>query len=157
MKTPRLLVAATAAALLLAGCGTKDTAAIVDGHRISESAVLETTAQINAHLSEGMTATTVVQQLVVAPTVVDVLAERGVTVTDAAARSQISSVPSPTPYLLDLVRLQLGVNELTPDEFATVTQRLTDLNVSVSPRFGKLDPETFVIEQVTPDWIAGGA
>ena len=59
MKTPRLLVAAAAAtALLLSGCGTKDTAAIVNGERISESAVLATTEQVNQIVAEVQTRST---------------------------------------------------------------------------------------------------
>ncbi len=158
MKTPRLLVAAAAAtALLLSGCGTKDTAAIVNGERISESAVLATTEQVNQIVAEPMSSSSIVQQLIVLPTVVEVLKERGVTISDAAAASALSGVAEPTPYLVDMARLQLGVQQLTEADYAEITTRLADTDVRVSPRFGTFNAEDFTIQAGTPDWIASSS
>lgn len=155
VKTPRLLVAAAAsAALLLSGCGTANTAAIVDGHRITESGVLATVEQVNQLSSQPMSPGAVVSQLIIEPTVAEVLAERGVTISDASARSAAAAIGSPTPYLIDIVKLNLGIGQLTEDERVEAIERIKDLDISVSPRFGTFDPERGVITAETADWIA---
>ena len=154
MKTPRLLAAAAGAALLLSGCGTANTAAVVDGHRISESGVLETIEQVNQLSSQPMTAGAVLSQLIIEPAVTEVLAERGVTVSESSARSAASAIGSPTPYLLDIVKLNLGIGQLTEEERSEAIERIKDLDISVSPRYGTFDPERGVITAETADWIA---
>ncbi|NLJ52869.1 MAG: hypothetical protein GX344_01870 [Intrasporangiaceae bacterium] len=157
MKTPRLLAAAAGAALLLSGCGTANTAAVVEGHRITESGVIETVDQVNMLTTQPVDAGAVLSQLIIEPTVAEVLAERGVTVSDASARSAAASVGSPTPYLLDIIKLSLGIGQLTEDERIEAIERIKDLDISVSPRFGTFDPERGVITAETADWIADPA
>lgn len=155
MKTPRLLAAAVAAAaLLLAGCGNANTAAVVEGNRITESGVLAAAEQANTVASQPMEPRQVLAQLIIQPTVLEVLAERGVTVTDAAARSVLSEVGDPAPYLLDIVKLNLGINQLTEDERTEAIARIQDLDVEVNPRYGTFDPESGLITAADADWIA---
>lgn len=155
MKTPRLIVAAAAsAALLLSGCGTANTAAVVDGHRISESGVLETLGQVNELSSQPMSAGAVLSQLIIGPTISDVLAERGVTVSEASARSAAAGIGSPTPYLLDVIKLNLGIGQLTEEERTEAIERIKDLDISVSPRYGSFDAERGIVTAEVADWIA---
>lgn len=161
VKTTRLLAAATAAgALLLSGCGTAgtaNTAAIVDGKRITESGVLAATEQVNQIAGQPVPARQVVTQLIIAPTVAQVLAERGGTSSEAAARSAVASVGDPEPYLIDLVRLSLDLNAMTEEERTEAIARIQDLDVEVNPRYGSFDPERGAVSPVTPDWIADPA
>lgn len=155
MKTPRLLAAAAASvALLLSGCGTGDTAAVVDGHRISQSGVLETTAQVNEISSQPLEARAVVSQLIVTPTVLEVLGERGIAVSDAAAMSALAGVKDPNPYFVEMARLQVALSKMTEEDFDEIVSRLGDLDVSVNPRFGTFDPAAVNVLPSTPDWIA---
>lgn len=155
MKTPRLLAAAAAAvALLLSGCGTGDTAAVVDGHHISESGVLETTAQVNAISSQPLEARAVVSQLIVTPTVLEVLGERGIVVSDAAALAAIEGVKDPNPYFVEMARLQVALSKMTQEDYDEIVARIADVDVSVNPRFGTFDPAAVTVQQSIPDWIA---
>lgn len=158
MKTPRLLVAAIAsAALLLSGCGTANTAAVVDGHRITQSGLQEATEQIAQYAPQPMPARDVLTRLIIVPTVLGVLGERDVTVSDAAARSALSDIDSPVPYLLDLTKLDLAIGQLTDQDFAEITSRLGDLDVDVNPRYGAFSPEQVAVVPDTAEWIANPA
>lgn len=154
MKTPRLLAAViAAAALALTGCGRADTAAVVDGHVITESGVLATAEQVSQYASQPMATSDLLNRLIVLPGVLDVLGERGVTISDAAARSAVGSIDSPTPYLLDLARLDLAIGAMTQEDMAEVTARLQDAEVEVNPRYGTFVPEQASVVATSPDWI----
>lgn len=158
MKTPRLLAAVTAAAALaLTGCGRADTAAVVDGHVITESGVLAAAEQVTEYASQPMATGDVVNRLVVLPGVLEVLEERGVTISDAAARSAVGSIDRPTPYLIDLARLDLAIGQLTQEDMAEVTSRLQDADVEINPRYGTFVPEQAAVVATSPDWIADSA
>ena len=154
MKTPRLLAAVlAAAALALTGCGRADTAAVVDGRVITESGVLATAEQVSQYASQPMAASDLLNRLIVLPGVLDVLGERGVTISDAAARSAVGPIDSPTPYLLDLARLDLAIGAMTQEDMAEVTARLQDAEVEVNPRYGTFLPAQASVVATTPDWI----
>lgn len=158
MKTTRLLAAViAAAALALTGCGRADTAAVVDGHVISESGVLATSEQVAEYASQPMPTSDVINRLVVLPSLLDVLEERGVTISDAAARSAVAGIDSPTPYLLDLARLDLAIGAMTQEDMVEVTSRLQELDVQVNPRYGSFNAEQASVVATSPDWIADPA
>lgn len=158
MKTPRLLVAVVAsAALLLSGCGTANTAAVVDGQRITQSGLQEATEQIAQYASRPMPARDVLTRLIIAPTVLRVLAERDVTITDAAARSALADIDGPVPYLVDLTRLDLAIGQMTEQDFAEITSRLSDLDVDVNPRYGEFNAEQVAVVPAPAEWIANPA
>ena len=158
MKTQRLLAAViAAAALALTGCGRADTAAVVDGHVISESGVLAASEQVAAYASQPMPTSDLVNRLVVLPAVLDVLEERGVTISDAAARSAVGGIDSPTPYLVDLGRLDLAIGQLTQEDMVEVTSRLREADVEINPRFGTFNPDQASVVMTSPDWIADPA
>jgi hypothetical protein len=157
VKTRRLLTAVIAAALLMAGCGRADTAAVVDGRVITESGVIATSDQVTRYAGQPMPARDVINRLVVLPAVLDVLGERDVTITDAAARSAVAGIPDPTPYLLDLARLDLAIGQMTQEDMVEVTSRLQDIDVEVNPRYGSFNPEQASVTATSPDWIADSA
>jgi hypothetical protein len=158
VKTPRLLAAVAAAATLaLTGCGRADTAAVVDGHVITESGIFATSEQVAEYASQPMATSDLLNRLVVLPAVLEVLGERGVTISDAAARSAVATIDSPTPYLLDLARLDLAIGQLTQDDMAEVTRRLAEADVEINPRFGSFNPEQAAVVATSPDWIVDAA
>ena len=158
MKTPRLLAAVAAAATLaLTGCGRADTAAVVDGHVITESGLFAASEQVSQFASQPMATGDLLNRLVVLPSVLDVLGERGVTISDAAARSTLATIDSPTPYLLDLARLDLAIGQLTADDQAEVVRRLGESDIEINPRFGSFNPEQAAIVATSPDWIVDPA
>lgn len=155
MKSPRALAAAVTAtvALLISGCGTADTAAVVDGRTISEAGVLRASEQIADYAQRAMPARDILNRLVVLPTVLEVLGERGVTVTDAAARSAVAGIGDPSPYLVDLAKLDLAIGQMTQEDMMEVTGRLADLDVEINPRYGRFNPQQASIEATVPDWL----
>lgn len=158
MKTPRLLVAAIAsAALLLTGCGTANTAAVVDGHRITQSGLREATEQIAQYAQQPMPARDVLTRLIIVPTVLQVLGERDVTISEAAARSALSDIEGPVPYLMELTKLDLAIGQMTEQDFAEITTRLSELDVDVNPRYGTFNPEQVAVVPETAGWIANPA
>lgn len=158
MKTPRMLVAAVAgAALLLSGCGTANTAAIVDGHRITQSGLQEAAEQIAQYAPQPMPARDVLTRLIIAPTVLDVLGEREVTITDAAARSRLADIDAPVPYVVELTRLDLAIGQMTQEDFAEITSRLGELDVDVNPRYGEFNADQVAVVPATAEWIVSPA
>ncbi|MCA1783426.1 MAG: hypothetical protein LC679_14995 [Intrasporangiaceae bacterium] len=99
----------------------------------------------------------VINRLVVLPSLLDVLEERGVTISDAAARSAVAGIDSPTPYLLDLARLDLAIGQMTQEDMVEVTSRLQELDVEVNPRYGSFNAEQASVVATSPDWIADPA
>jgi hypothetical protein len=158
VKTPRLLAAViAAAALVLTGCGRADTAAVVDGHVITESGVLAASEQVAQYATQPLPPADIVNRLVVLPPVLEVLEERGVTISDAAARSAVSGITDPAPYLLDLARLDLAIGQMTQEDMQNVIARLQEAEVEVNPRYGTFDPQQAAVVATQPDWIVGAA
>jgi hypothetical protein len=158
VKTPRLLAAVIAAAVLaLSACGRADTAAVVDGQVISESGVLATSEQVAQYASQPMATRDLINRLVVLPAVLEVLEERGVTISDAAARSAVAGIDDPTPYLLDLARLDLAIGQMTQEDMVEVTSRLGEADVQINPRYGTFNPDQALVVPTQPDWLADPA
>ena len=159
MKSRRLTAAAAiaAAALALTGCGRADTAAVIDGHVITESGVLAASEQIGQYATAALPPQDILNRLVVLPPVLDVLAERGVTISDAAARSAVSGITDPSPYLLDLARLDLAIGQMTQEDMQEVVSRLQEADVDINPRYGSFDPQQAAVVATDPEWIVGSA
>ena len=156
MKTRRLIAAAlAAAALVLTGCGRADTAAVVDDHVITESGVLAASEQVAEYATQPLPPGDIVNRLVVLPAVLQVLEERGVTISDAAARSAVSGINDPAPYLLDLARLDLAIGQMTQEDMQNAIALLQEAEVEVNPRYGTFDPEQAAVVATQPAWIVG--
>ncbi|MDO5503501.1 MAG: hypothetical protein Q4G67_10050 [Actinomycetia bacterium] len=155
MKTPRVLVAAVAAgALLLSGCGAGDQAAVVDGHVISESGVLEAAAQLRENVQQPPGPNQVIDILITAPAVSEMLRERGVSISDEAARSAIPMIANPAPYVVEMVKRDLALRELSQEDQMQLMERIRESDVEVNPRYGSYDHDTLRVTPVVPDWFA---
>lgn len=158
MKITRLFAAVIAAAVLaLTGCGKADTAAVVDGKVITESGVLAAAAQVDEYASQPMATTDLLNRLIVLPSVLGVLGERDVVISDAAARSAVGGIGDPAPYLVDLARLDLAIGAMTEEDLAEVTARLAELDVELNPRYGTFDATQAAIVGTSPEWIVDAA
>jgi hypothetical protein len=158
VKTRRLIaVAAATAALVLTGCGRADTAAVIDGQVITESGVLAASEQIAEYATQPLPPRDIVNRLIILPPVLDVLGERGVTISDAAARSAVAGIADPSPYLLDIARLDLAIGQMTPEDQQEVIARIQEADVEVNPRYGTFNAEQAAVVPTDPDWLAGTA
>lgn len=147
------------AAFLLAGCGgsgvSSGEAATVDGRSISQSDLQEVTDQFNAVAQQPVTPAQVLDTLIKAPALEQMVAGSGQEVTDNELLAQLASIEGapaePNPLMLDylhgLVYSQMAGGEVPPE-------LLADLDVEVNPRYGTWDSETLTLADQTPEWIA---
>lgn len=158
---------ALGAALATAGCGgsTADRAAVVDGSVISETSLQQATREVNsmepALLQDRLSPSGTLTALVQAPVVLEVLAAKGVAVSDSVAlrTARDRGVREPSEETLAIIRLATAIGtaqrsgQITEADAQTLTQRLADLDVEVNPRYGTFDPETASIQATQPDWV----
>jgi hypothetical protein len=152
-------VAAVLAAGTLAGCGaqhTADTAAIVDGRRITQTEVNEAAEQINAAFApqDPFTPADAVSLLIRAPFIIDYAAKQGNPVSESAARAAIPTVPEPADSTLQILRAEAATQSLDDAAKIALTETFGKLDVTVNPRYGTYDPQQALVQLTTPDWIA---
>ncbi len=154
-------------ALATAGCGvtSADRAATVDGTVISESDLQSTMREVNAMepalLQNPLSPSGTLTALVQAPVVLDVLADKGVAVSDSVARRTASErgLTDPSEGALKIVRLATAIGsaqqggQITEADAATLQERLGALDVTVNPRYGTFDPQTASVQLTQPGWI----
>ncbi len=156
VKRSTVAAGATTLTLLLGGCSGigSGEAATVDGKTISQSDLQEVTDQFNAVAQQPATPSQVLDTLIKAPALKQMVAGSGQEVTDNELLSQLASLqgapaqPNPlmADYLHGLVYSQM-VGEVQPE-------LLADVDVEVNPRYGSWDPETLTLADQTPEWIA---
>lgn len=158
---------ALGAALATAGCGatTADRAAVVDGSVISETSLQEAMREVNsmepALLQERLTPSGTLTALVQAPVVLEVLAGKGIAVSDSVAlrAAQERGVREPSEGTLSIIRLAQAIGtaqqsgQITDADAQTLTQRLGELDVEVNPRYGAFDPQSASIQVTQPSWV----
>lgn len=158
---PRTVALAASLALLagggLTGCAQSDTAAMVDGRRISETEVLASTDQI-ARISGPQGAPTpsmVVSALILAPMINEEAARGGRAGSDAAARAQLAEtgIEDPTQGLLEIQKAQAAQQRLTPAQVEALTARVRDAEITVNPRYGTLDRSKMQLAPADGNWI----
>lgn len=156
------VLVAMSGALALTACGEADVAATVDGRVISEEAVKVATREVNQVATQPFTTAQVLQQLINAPFVLKAAADAGQGQSEAAARSILVAVKDPSPAALDVVRAVVAQNALQSDP--TTGQKAYDqfiaalkaAKITVNPRYGSFDRESFSLIPATPNWIATG-
>ena len=155
------------AALATAGCGatTADRAAVVDGSVISETELQTTMREVNgmepALLQQGLTPAGTLTALIQAPSVLAVLAEKGVAVSDSVARQAAAQrgLADPSEGTLQIVRLATAIGAaqeqgaVTEVEQQAVNDRIAALDVEVNPRYGTYDPNAAAVTLTQPAWI----
>lgn len=166
----------TAAGLALTACsGQPGAAAVVDGQRISENDVAQTVEVWQPLLQERLSPAAMLAPMIQAPVLLDVAAEHGIgaSVDDATQylndRAEQAQVTPPEEYpngALEVARMQIVVEVLNsgsvdPQQIsADLTERLGELEVELSPRYGEWDPEAAgggFIAPAAPEWILAPA
>ena len=146
-------------ALALAGCSSNDTAAVVDGDRISLSAANAAAKQVNDQFSPTtpLTTTDALNLLIIAPTIIDASAKAGRPQSAQAARTQFTKVSDPDPASVELVQANSALQGFNASSEKELLARIARLKVTVSPRFGTFDPTKPGIVASKPAWIVTSA
>ena len=154
-----LVAAVVAGVLAVSGCATADSAAIVDGERISEQELQEAVAQLNAaapgaNLDNG----TALTLLLRAPFTTPVADGAGKGLSDSQVVAALRT-DKLNPAAIDIVRTSDAFNPdnpavLTQEEQVQVLTEMEKADISVNPRYGRFDRETFAIGATSLNWIA---
>ena len=150
------------AALALSGCGTQrpGAAAIVNGTTISEKDLQTVTGQLNmlAQGEQKVAPSDILMNLILMPYVLAEATRAGKAVPDAQARKVIAKVSDPSRQTLDLVRMNMAIESLTPAAKTAILARLGKAEIVVNPRYGTFDPKKkLAIVATTPNWIKASA
>lgn len=158
----RRSVRATAVALVLgtslalAGCSVAgpNTAAVVNGTRITEQDVDIAVRQVNEAFrpQTPFTPDKALTALIWAPEILDFAAANGFPQSESAARAMIS-LPDPAPSTVLLVRSSNALGHLTQEHQVELSERLKGLHVKVNPKFGTFDNSQAMIVPDQPDWL----
>ena len=164
----RFMVLAAAGAMVLTGCSQMpNTAATVDGQRITETEVTAATEQLTEVLGTAPETSLVANILMQEKLLAVLMAERGVEVSDDEAIAYLQSAADsygtqPPEDLADstiaIGRYDLLVSEASASEDVTeiseeFVAELTSDSVQVSPRYGEYDDSGSLVT-VTPEWLA---
>ena len=154
-----LVGAALVAALSLSACGTADTAAVVNGEKISENEAQTAAQQINEAFKPQTPLTTrdAVSSLIAAPAINSVATRLGKGESDSSARSAIPQLQDPAQATLDLVKANFALQKLTDPEKQQVLDELKKAEVTVNPRYGAYDKNGFQLEAPQTNWLKAPA
>jgi hypothetical protein len=112
-----IVVIVAAVALGVSGCATADTAAIVNGHTISEREAQEAARQIQeAQPDSGLDTGGAVSSLIMAQFINEVADKVGKGLSDSAARAAVETIEDPSSATLELVKASVAWNNLSSDE-----------------------------------------
>lgn len=144
----------TAGVLAVSGCSTADTAAIVDGQRITEQEAQEASRQIlAAQPDSGITTSSAVASLVMAGFINTVANDAGKGLSDSAARTAIQTIQDPAASTLELVKASLAFNQMTSEEQSRAVTLAQKADITINPRYGTFDPQKISFDPSTPNWI----
>jgi len=150
------------AAVALSGCGSQQpgAAAIVDGTTISERDLQTVTGQLNT-LAQGeqkLAPGDILMNLILMPYVLAEADRAGKSVPDAQARKVIAKVSNPSRQTIDLVRMNMAIESLTPAAKTAILAKLGKAEITVNPRYGTFDPKKkLAVVSTTPNWIKASA
>lgn len=153
------------ASALIAGCApAPGAAATVGSDVISESTVATVVAELGPFLSQPLTPSAAIAELVAAPVVLDVAAGAGFGASEDDASATLEALAEqagmePTEFSEDTLLVARSVlarsaMQSAPDAadlFGDVDTQVAELDVTVSPRYGEWDGRAVVA--VVPDWI----
>jgi hypothetical protein len=149
-----VVVVAAALALTLSGCATANTAAVVNGQRISERDAQEAARQIQeAQPDSTITTPDAVAALIMAQFINEVADGAGKGLSDSAARAAIPGIANPSPATLSLVRSSLAWNQMTDTEHTQAVDAASKAQITINPRYGTFDPKQVRFDQSKPNWI----
>lgn len=155
---------ALTAALLGACAPAPGAAATVNGRVVGEDQVASVVEELSPYLQSPLTPSQAIQALVAAPAVIDVAAQADLGVSEEDARGTLAQLSGQTGagsvdysdatilvtrYLLatSLIQADPAAADLT----AEATTAVSELDVTVSPRYGGWDGQ--VVTAPTYDWI----
>ncbi|MBD8062542.1 hypothetical protein [Oceanitalea stevensii] len=156
-------------ALALGGCSAHPgAAAVVDGERITEAELARAVSDFAAVTGQQVDSVAMLGTLVVAPVLIEVGAEHGVGASEDEAvalldqQAEVSGLTAPEDGygsgVIDVARMTLVNQRLAaaPEGAAAtqaITERISEAEVEVSPRYGEFDPSGQIVPQALP-WIA---
>ncbi|MCM3662429.1 hypothetical protein M3148_15725 [Georgenia satyanarayanai] len=169
-RLSRGIAAATLlAALALGGCSAHPgAAAVVDGERITEAELARAVSDFAAVTGQEVDSVAMLGTLVVAPVLIEVGAEHGVGASEDEAvalldqQAEVAGLTTPKDGygsgVIDVARMTLINQRLAqaPEGAAAaqaITERISEAEVEVSPRYGEFDPSGQIVPQALP-WIA---
>ena len=149
-----LVAGAAAAVLAVSGCASADTAAVVNGERITEQEAQEASRQIlAAQPDSGITTANAVASLIMAGFINTVADGAGKGLSDSAARQAVAAIEDPSPATLELVRASLAFNQMTSEEQGRAVDLASKAKITINPRYGKFDPKKISFDASSPNWI----
>jgi hypothetical protein len=149
-----LAAAAVVGVLALSGCATADTAAVVNGVRITEREAQEAARQIQqAQPDSTLDTPNAVAALIMAKFINATADSVGKGLSASAARAAVPAIVDPTPATLELVEASLAWNQLTSDEQAKAIGEASKAKITINPRYGTFDPKKISFDPSTPNWI----
>lgn len=163
-----IAAAAVLAGLALGGCSAQPgAAAVVDGERITENELARAVEDFAAVTGQQVEAAVMLGTLVVAPSLIEVGAEHGVGASEEEAatlldrQAEMAGLPVPDGYgdgVLQVARMTIVQQGLSTAPDASVAaekinERVSQIDVDVSPRYGEFDPSGQIVQEPLP-WIA---
>jgi hypothetical protein len=149
-----IVVIAAAVALGVSGCATADTAAIVNGHTISEREAQEAARQIQeAQPDSGLDTGGAVSSLIMAQFINEVADKVGKGLSDSAARAAVETIEDPSSATLELVKASVAWNNLSSDERNEAIADAQKAKITINPRYGTFDAKTMQFDVSKPNWI----
>lgn len=144
-----------AAALSVSGCGTADTAAVVNGQVISETEAQRAAREINEAFSPQTPLDTpgAVSSLIAAPIINEVASKVGKAESDSSARAAMPNISDPSQASLDLVKANFALQKLSDQEKQQVLEQLKKADIKINPRYGSFDPDTASFEAPARNWL----
>lgn len=149
-----IVTAVVVGVLAVSGCATAGTAAVVNGHRISEQEVQEATTQITkAYPGAKLDTASALSSLVMATFINQVADESGKGLSDSAAKAAVAAIADPVPATLELVKSSLSSQQLTSVEQGRVVALASKAKVTLNPRYGTFDAKKVRFDVSQPNWI----
>jgi len=157
---------------MLAACGSvsANEAAVIDGERIGESELQETTAQLNTIAAEPFTPVTVLSELTRAPFLDGAFAGTPAELTDQEVNQFLAEngLENPSSLTVDVARTRQyqtllqdpqAMQDSEVADAASQLQEITvadieELDVDINPRYGSFDPQTASVVSENPGWIS---
>lgn len=151
-----IVAAAAAGVLAVSGCATADTAAVVDGVRITEQEAQQAALQIQKaqpNAEQALTTPNAVASLVMAKFINAAADQAGKGLSDSSARAAIPAITDPTPATLELIRASLAWNQMSTEEQNVAVNAASKATITINPRYGTFDPANIRFDVSSPNWI----
>lgn len=161
----RYAVVPVIAALALTACARPGTAAMVDGHRITDAAVAGLTLDLTELNGSPSSADVALSSLIIADPILEVTSEAGLGVSDAEGAELLDGILASSgreswdysTQLITVARVTLAMDKLngSPDGYeiaAAAAEAIAAQDVTVNPRYGEWNPAGAVEPAALP-WL----